>query len=45
MWASKLLFVEFGINTTMNVSIGKSPHEIIFGVQPWIPVNVMLAAN
>ena len=34
MWASKLLFVKFGINTTKNVSIEKSPHELMFGVQP-----------
>ena len=32
IWASKLLFVEFGINATMSVSTGKSSYELIFGV-------------
>ena len=45
MWALKLLFLEFGINTTVNVSKGKSPYELAFGVQPWLPVDIMLGSD
>ena len=38
-------FVEFGINTTMNVYMGKSPYEFVFGVQPWLPVDIMLGSD
>ena len=30
MWASKLPYVEYGINTTVNISMGKPPYELVF---------------
>ena len=45
MWALKLAFVEFGINTTVNISMGKSPYELVFGVEPCLPVDIVLDSD
>ena len=45
MWASKLPFVEFGINTTVNVCTEKSPYELMFGVKPHLPVDIILGSE
>ena len=45
MWASKLPFVEFGINTTMHVSMGKSSYKLVFKVQPQLSVDIMLGSD
>ena len=37
-----LPFVEFGINTTLNVSTGYAPFELVYGVQPTLPVDLVL---
>ena len=42
MWASKLPYIEFGINTTYNVSTGSSPFRLVFGVEPMLPIDSAL---
>ena len=37
-----LPFVEFGINTTLNVSTGCAPFELAYGVRPSLPVDLVL---
>ena len=41
-WASKLAYIEFGINTTVHVSTGKSPYELVFGKSPKLPCDVTI---
>ena len=38
-------FVEFGINKTMNVSMGKSLYELVFIVQPQLPLDIILGSD
>ena len=41
-WVSYLPYVEFGINAILNVSVGCSPFELIYGVCPWLPIRFAL---
>ena len=45
MWASKLPFVEFGINTTVNVSMGKYPYELVIRLYLQLPVDIILGID
>ena len=45
MWPSKLTFVEFDMNITVNISMGKSPYVFLFGLQPQLLVDIMLGSD
>jgi len=40
-WDLKLAIAEFAYNTAVNRTIGKSPHEIIYGFRPRQPIDLI----
>ena len=40
-WDLKLATTEFAYNTVVNRTIGKSPHEIVYGFRPKLPIDLI----
>ena len=41
-WASKLAYVELAINSTVNVSTGYAPFQLLYGANVKLPLDHML---